>query len=48
MIIQDIFAKYSKKDTEAINLKTYALIKQNKFFAGDKIPLLPEEMFQKI
>ena len=48
MIIQDIFQKYAKKDTEYIILKTYVFIKQNKFEAGDKIPLLPEDMFQKI
>jgi hypothetical protein len=29
MIISEIFQKYSKKDTEAIVLKTYISIKQN-------------------
>lgn len=48
MVINDIFQKYSKKDTEAIVLKTYILIQQNKFKPGDKIPLLPNDMFQKI
>ena len=48
MIINDIFQKHANKTTEAIILKTYLNIKQNKFQPGDKIPLLPSDMFQKI
>lgn len=43
-----IFDKYAKKDTESIAIKTFTRVSQNKFSAGDKIPLLPEAMFQKL
>jgi hypothetical protein len=44
----DIFNQYTKKDTEAVIIKTFVHICQRDFLAGDRIPLLPNEMFQKI
>jgi hypothetical protein len=43
-----VFEKYAKKNTEAIIIKTFTHISQRDFKAGDRIPLLPSEMFQKI
>lgn len=47
-LMTSVFEKYAKKDTEAIVIKTFAHIRQREFQAGDRIPLLPNEMFQKI
>jgi hypothetical protein len=47
-VISDIFSKYAKKDTEAIVVKTFVRVQQSRFQAGDRVPLLPHEMFQKI
>ncbi len=44
----DIFNQYAKKNTESIIIKTFVHIVQRDFKAGDRIPLLPNEMFQKI
>lgn len=44
----DIFKTYAKKDTEAIIIKTFAHVSQRDFKAGDRIPLLPAAMFQKL
>jgi len=43
-----VFRKYAKKDTETIVIKTFMHVFQKDFQAGDRIPLLPNEMFQKI
>lgn len=37
----EVFQRYAKKDTESIIIKTFALIAQRDFQAGDRIPLLP-------
>lgn len=47
-LVNNLYQKYCKKDTEAIIIKTFATIHQKEFEAGDRIPLLPEAMFQKI
>lgn len=44
----DVFNRYAKKNTEAIVIKTFTHIAQRDFKAGDRVPLLPSEMFQKI
>jgi hypothetical protein len=43
-----VFNTHGRKDTEAIVIKTLAHICQRDFQAGDRIPLLPNNMFQKI
>ena len=48
LLISEIFSKYAKKDTEGIIIKTYISIKQNEFKSGDKIPLIPDLMCQKL
>jgi len=43
-----LYQEYAKKDTEAIMIKTFAFVEQREFKAGDRVPLLPELMTQKI
>lgn len=44
----EVFAKYAKKDTDALVIKTFTHICQKDFKAGDKVPLVPAAMFQKL
>lgn len=44
----DVFATHARKDTEAIVIKTFVRVIQSNFQPGDRIPLIPTEMFQKI
>jgi H2-forming N5,N10-methylenetetrahydromethanopterin dehydrogenase-like enzyme len=44
----DVFAKHARKDTEVIVIKTFVRVIQSHFQPGDRIALLPNEMFQKI
>jgi hypothetical protein len=44
----EVFAKHARKDTEAIVIKTFVRVTQSQFQPGDRIPLLPQDMFQKI
>lgn len=48
MLMCDVFKNYAKKDTEAIIIKTFAHIVQRDFKAGDRVPLIPASMLQKI
>ena len=47
-LISEVFSQFAKKDTEAIVVKTFVRVMQSRFQAGDRVPLLPHEMFQKI
>jgi hypothetical protein len=47
-LIDHLYNTYAKKDTEAIVIKTFMIVKQKEFKAGDRVPLLPHTMFQKI
>lgn len=47
-LVNNLYEKYAKKDTEAMVIKTFTNVEQKEFKAGDRIPLLPEKMFQKL
>lgn len=47
-IVSELYSKHAKKGTEAIVIKTFINVEQKDFKAGDRIPLLPEHMLQKI
>lgn len=47
-LVDYLYNTYAKKDTEALVIKTYMMVKQKEFKAGDRVPLLPRTMFQKI
>lgn len=47
-IVNDLYSKHAKKSTEALVIKTFVNVEQKEFKAGDRIPLLPEHMMQKI
>lgn len=47
-IVNELYSKHAKKGTEAIVIKTFINVEQKDFKAGDRIPLLPEHMLQKI
>jgi len=47
-IIDELYTSYAKKETEAIIIKTFMPVKQKEFKAGDRVPLLPDTMFQRL
>lgn len=47
-LVNGLYNKHAKKNTEALIIKTFTHIEQKEFKAGDRIPLLPEKMSQKI
>ena len=47
-LIDQLYSKYAKKETEAMVIRTFMPVHQRDFQAGDRVPLLPAPMFQKL
>jgi succinyl-CoA synthetase beta subunit len=47
-VVNNLYQKYAQKGTEAIIIKTFVQVEQSQFRAGDRVPLLPENMTQKL
>ncbi len=47
-LVNGLYNKHAKKGTESLTIKTFIKVQQKEFNAGDRVPLIPEEMSQKV
>ena len=47
-LLKEVFRQHGRRDVESIVIKTYMYVQQSGFSPGDRIPLLPQDMFQKV